>query len=260
MTNSSLGCQTVGNVPWVGDSRLSRHVLGRDTHERWPRLHHQEEQQHQYPATAHVRLPSIYQVACFLLCLLPLLLLLLPLFPPGPRSPAQVRHGSAQPIPDQDKPSGSSRDVGLTSFYYSLVSVHLFRDCCNEIPPTSPLTLAASGCLLLYHRTPYEYSMTLAAPGFVTTGVQTILSASRQDASCPKGGACYVPRRHVMRCSAVQRSAAQRSTVVVPCSPLLCGVLLGLPSQAFALTRSLSDAPSPPTALEMLTKHSPSPA
>lgn len=125
----------------------------------------------------------------------------------GPRNPAQ-------PIPDRDKLSGSSRDVGLTSFYYSLVSVHLFRDAAPRSHPLQPLTLAARPPLAVYYYTagtPYEYSMTLAAPGFVTTGVQTSSqSASRQDASCPKRGACHIIRQETCdACSAVQCSAVQ---------------------------------------------------
>lgn len=73
-------------------------------------------------------------------------LLCLPAFiPPPPRatqpSPSPARLSPAHPRPD--KPSGSSRDVGLTSFYYSLVSVHSLPQRCTEIPPHSPLTLAA---------------------------------------------------------------------------------------------------------------------
>lgn len=103
-------------------------------------------------------------------------------------SPSPARLSPAHPRPE--KPSGSSRDVGLTSFYYSLVSVHLFRD---AAPRSHPFPFDP-GRLAVYYttETPYEYSMTLA-PGLVTTGAN--VNVNVKTTPSPKQARCILPQR-----------------------------------------------------------------
>lgn len=124
-------------VPWAGNGR-TRHVLGRDTHERRARLHHpshqhEHEHQHQHqqhPATSelsiYLGLPSIYQGRLLADCL----------YPQG--HAAQPKSGTAQPSPSQTRQAQWQLPRRWLDFFLLLTRIRTPRSA-TAAPRSHPL-------------------------------------------------------------------------------------------------------------------------
>lgn len=144
-------------------------------------MSYQHQHQHQHPAISGQRavylgLPSIYQGRLLADCL----------YSQG--HAAQPKSGTAQPSPSQTRQAQWQLPRRWLDFFLLLtrirtpLSATLHRD-----PTPFPLDPGRPGCLL-YHRTPYEYSMTLACSWLRDDGcVKTRLS--------PKQARCILSQK-----------------------------------------------------------------